>query len=143
MAPPLVGIHHLKFPVADIDSAFAWYVKVFGAKHLEHLDHFSNGKRYAVELDLSFAIVELRLSPEQAQKEKKFDPVTFAVQGKADLQQWEKWLDEQGVKHSPVLQGVVGWVLVFEDLDGRFLRLYTFDTHEKTDKPDQDAYWLG
>lgn len=114
MAPSLAGIHHFKFPVANLDSSLAWYVRVLGAKHLQQLDHFSDGQRYAVILELPFALLELRLDPDQAQKHKNFNPVTFKVQGVKDLEAWAKWLDEQDVKHSRVLKGVVGHVLAFE-----------------------------
>ena len=30
-----------------------------------------------------------------------------------------------------------------KDLDGRVLRLYTLETHEKTTEVDYDEYWLG
>lgn len=67
----------------------------------------------------------------------------MAVQTKADLEQWEKWLEQREVKHSQVLKGFSGWVPVAEDCDGRKLRWYTLETHEWTMNIDHDQKWLG
>ena len=32
VAPPVQYIHHLKFPVADLDRSVTWYEQVFGAE---------------------------------------------------------------------------------------------------------------
>jgi len=68
------------------------------------------------------------------------------------------------VRRSGILKGAVEWVLVLEvsedmvdarrspteretdgwqDPDGRFIRLYTQQTHEMTADVDRDNYWLG
>jgi hypothetical protein len=63
-APPLVGIHHLKIPVSNIDESIEWYTSVMSASHILALDHYSsNGKRYAAILSmpaLGSALLELR-----------------------------------------------------------------------------------
>lgn len=116
--PSISGIHHLKFPVTNLETSLNWYTTVLGASRIAALDHFnSNGERYAIVLSLpalSGPNLELRLNPDQAKNQEMFDPVTLAVETKADLDAWGEFLDKHGVAHSPVLTGVVGWVLVFE-----------------------------
>jgi len=51
--PPIVGIHHLEFPVSNVDVSLNWYTSVMSAKHILSLDHYtSSGKRYAAVLSL-------------------------------------------------------------------------------------------
>ena len=51
--PPIAGIHHIKFPVSNIDASLKWYTTVMSASHIRHLDHYtSSGKRYAAVLSL-------------------------------------------------------------------------------------------
>jgi len=60
----------------------------------------------------------------------------------AALDAWAKHLDAAGVQHSTVLTAIQAWVLVFEDPDGRRLRLYTLATHGPEIKPDANSPWL-
>ena len=63
-APVISGIHHLKFPVSDIDAALDWYTSVLSASRQPELDHFTaGGIRYAVELrvpGIAQGVLELR-----------------------------------------------------------------------------------
>ena len=53
-APPLAGVHHLSFPVSNLDVSLQWYISVLSASHLLVLDRYSpSGKRYAAVLALS------------------------------------------------------------------------------------------
>jgi catechol 2,3-dioxygenase-like lactoylglutathione lyase family enzyme len=46
--PGLVGVHHLKLPVSDLEATIAWYQRVLSAQHLSKFDHVdSSGTRYA------------------------------------------------------------------------------------------------
>jgi hypothetical protein len=38
--------------------------------------------------------------PEQAAAQKGWDPITWGVGRRQDLEQWAEWLDVNGVKHS-------------------------------------------
>ncbi len=59
-------------------------------------------------------VLELRLNPQQASNDMMFDPVTWGVETKADLDAWASWLDAKSVPHSPVFVGVTGWVLAMQ-----------------------------
>ncbi|MCJ1435748.1 hypothetical protein MMC27_005123 [Xylographa pallens] len=117
------------------------------ASHLLALDQYTaRGQRYAAQLSmpaLGPACLELRLDHHEAKHARGFEAVTWAVKSRGELQAWIEWLDVKGVKRSKIFTGKVGWLLVFEDPDGRFLRLHTQELHEMTTKVDRDDYWLG
>ncbi|MCJ1245600.1 hypothetical protein MMC30_002804 [Trapelia coarctata] len=145
--PPIAGIHHLKFPVSNLDASLKWYTSVMSASHILSLDHYtSSGKRYAAVLSLPAlgeTKLELRLDYGKALQARGTDPMTLAVTTRADLERWAEWLDAKKVRRSGILKGTVGWVLVLEDPNGRFIRLYTEQTHDMTAEVDRDDYWLG
>ncbi len=143
--PPLKGVHHVKFAVSNLDRSLHFYEQVFGAKRNVAWDHkHEDGSIYAYILDVPSlgTRVELRLSPEEAEKQKGFDPLTIAVDDRAALEAWGKHLDELQIEHSPVLTAIQAWLIVFDDPDGRRLRLYTLGTHSSDLKPDEDSPWL-
>lgn len=89
-------------------------------------------------------IVEVRYEPTQAAAQKGWDPITWGVGTRKDLQEWAQWLDQWKVNRSPIFTGIKGWVMSCEDPDGRIVRLYVEDEeHDWTDHPDKDDYWLG
>ena len=67
-------------------------------------------------------IVEVRHTPDQAEKQKGWDPVTWGVKSRQDLEDWATWFDECGVRRSKVFTGIKGWVLGCEDPDGKIVR---------------------
>ena len=134
--PAISGIHHLKFPVADLDRALAFYVAAFGARRIPEYDHRDErGAVYAYILSVPNlgTVLELRLSAELAARHTGFDPITLAVDARADLQLWATHLDALGA---------VGWLLVFEDPDGRRLHLYTREVHGPELPVSQSDEWL-
>jgi catechol-2,3-dioxygenase len=144
-SPGFVSIHHLKFAVADLDRSLAFYGRILGASRLPKLDHINaGGQLYAVILEVPNlgTVLELRLHAEHAAKQKGFDPITLAVEGRADLQKWVEHLDKEEVVHSPILTALVGWLLAFEDPDGRRIRLYTKERHGPELSPSTDTRWL-
>ena len=147
MTPPTIqGIHHLKFPVADLDRALAFYAAVFGAIRIAEYDHRdSNGDLYAYILSVPNlgTVLELRLNEKLASLHQGFDPITLTVGARADLQSWAAHLDALGLRHSGVLVGTVGWLLVFEDPDGRRLRLYTREVHGQEETISTASEWLA
>jgi catechol 2,3-dioxygenase-like lactoylglutathione lyase family enzyme len=144
--PSLSGIHHLKIPVSDLAASLAWYRRVLGARHRTEFDHHSPaGATYAhiIEIPGLPALVELRTAPAAAAALSGFDPVTYLVATRAELQAWIGHLDNLGVDHSPELRGIIGWVLVVRDPDGLAIRLHTQEQHEFDEaNADVDSPWL-
>lgn len=142
-----LGIHHLKLPANNLDKTLAFYTTHLPFTHLPALDHTdaSTGAVYAKILTHapSHTTIEIRDHPEQAAKERRWDPVTWAVEGRADLEEWRAYFASVGVLCSRVLTGAKGWLLCVEDPDGRRVRFYTREEHEMmTSGVDHDAYWL-
>ncbi|MEV6010132.1 VOC family protein [Streptomyces sp. NPDC051976] len=137
--PPLAGIHHVKIPVTDLDRSLAFYSKVFGLTvEMEFPDSDGVVRGVAGRVPgLGETLLALRVNPAAAQGCADFDPVSFAVTGQAEIQDWAAHLDELAIDHSPVIEASVGWLLVFTDPDGLQLHLYSWAAHgiDHSDKP--------
>lgn len=116
--PSVLGIHHLKFAVSNLDVSIAWYERVLGARRVPELDHIrADGQRFAAVcrmIDWAGLHLELRLSRTQAHHARGSDPIILTVSKKEDLVLWIRWLDRWGTTRSPLLAGVRGWILIFE-----------------------------
>ena len=130
--PEIGGIHHIKLPVTDLERSVRWYCDVLGARRLTELDHRRpDGTLFAVILDVPNlgTKLELRLDPTTADALGEYDFVTLAVEDRVALDRWVEHLDNLGVRHSPPIIALVGWLLVIPDPDGLRLRLYTVEPH--------------
>jgi catechol 2,3-dioxygenase-like lactoylglutathione lyase family enzyme len=145
--PALEGVHHLKFAISDLDRSLRFYEQVFGAQRLAFADHRRrrDNALYAYILDVPGLgpRLELRLNPEAAGKQRRFDPVTLAVRDRAALRAWGAHLDRLGVARSDEITSIQAWLIVFNDPDERRLRLYTLETHGPELPSDEDNPWLG
>jgi len=129
--PVLSGIHHVKIPVTDLSRSIDWYGHVFGftvTTEFPDSDGVVRGVAGTVP-GLGGTQLTLRVNPEAAKGCAGFDPVSFAVDGHADVESWAAHLDTLGVGHSPVIEASVGWLLVFDDPDGISLHLYSWAGH--------------
>jgi catechol 2,3-dioxygenase-like lactoylglutathione lyase family enzyme len=150
-APALLGLHHFKLPVSDLDASIAWYGKVFDAEYLPQFDHVDGGGvRYAVILNVPGlpAPVELRWAPEAAAAIHGYDPFDLAVDSVDALNAWVAHLDALGVDHSEVIGGGAGHLMVLADPDGIFIRIAEVpaggvdDIQMPDGDPEPDIYWL-
>ncbi|MFI6461603.1 VOC family protein [Streptomyces sp. NPDC050528] len=129
--PELAGIHHVKMPVTDLDRSRDWYGRVLGFKvTYEFQDEDGVVRGVAGEVPgLGDSMLCLRVNSQAAQGCQGFDPVSFAVRDRADVEAWAAHLDTLGVPHSPVIEASIGWLLVFNDPDGLDLHLYSWAAH--------------
>jgi catechol 2,3-dioxygenase-like lactoylglutathione lyase family enzyme len=138
-APVLAGVHHIKLPVTDLARSVDWYAKVFGfAVSMEFPDADRVVRGVAGEVPgLGRTQLTLRENRTAAEGSAGFDPVSFAVDGRADIEAWAAHLDTLGIGHSPVIEASVGWLLVFDDPDGIALHLYSWAGHglDHSDRP--------
>jgi catechol 2,3-dioxygenase-like lactoylglutathione lyase family enzyme len=130
--PLLAGIHHVKIPVTDLTRSIAWYSDVFGFRVTMEFPDSDDGVVRGVAGDvpgLGDTVLTLRVNPRAAEGCQGFDPISFAVTDHAHIQSWSAHLDTLGIRHSPVIEASVGWLLVFDDPDGLQLHLYSWAAH--------------
>jgi catechol-2,3-dioxygenase len=139
------GINHLKLPCQSLKHTMDFYTKVLPFEHMPQYDHFTpEHQLFARMAQFNGLIIEFRHVPDHAKAQKGWDPVTWGVDTRADLEEWAAWFDANDVKRSRIFTGIKGWVMGCEDPDGKIVRLYVDkEEHEWTDHPDQDEYWLG
>jgi catechol 2,3-dioxygenase-like lactoylglutathione lyase family enzyme len=144
---PVMGIHHLKLAVTDLDRSLLFYEAFLGAERIPAADHrrSDSGRLYAYILEVPGlgCMLELRLNPEQAERHRLFDPVTLAVKDRRALEVWDAALTAMQIPHSPIITAVQGWMIVVEDPDVNRIRLYTLEKHGSEIKPDEDNVWLN
>ncbi|HET6295636.1 MAG TPA: VOC family protein [Kribbella sp.] len=145
--PYLTGVHHLKVPVSDLEASLRWWEQAFAAERQPKLDHAAPDDRVFGYILLVPGVqepVELRLDPVAAKSVAGCDPVTFAVDTLAQLGRFETWCDQNGITHSPVLRGLVGWLLVLVTPDGLHVRIHTRESHEwDLAKADLHSPWVS
>lgn len=127
-ARAVCGIHHLTFPVSDLEASLSWYMTVLGAVRLPRLDHHdTEGELQAIiaEVPGLGAPIQLRLTPALAASTVGYNPVTFAVADRADLDWWAAHLDGCGVAHSAIAPSRIGESMELRSPDGLVLRFYT------------------
>jgi hypothetical protein len=116
--PRILGIHHLKLAVSNLDISLAYYERVLGARRIPALDHLrADGSRFSAVCymeEWSSLFLELRHDRVQSQRGRSWNLMTLVVRGREDLIGWIRWLDLCGTSHSPLLVGLRGWIVVFE-----------------------------
>ncbi len=135
MTPPtLSGLHHVTFPVTDLDGATTWFETVFGARRLAELDHYDeHGFRFAVVLRLQGVapLVLLRLTEDVP----GVSQVALGVADPAELAQWAAHFDEHGVAHSDALPARAGHVMTCTTPGGPTLLLYAGQADDAAAEP--------
>jgi catechol 2,3-dioxygenase-like lactoylglutathione lyase family enzyme len=130
--PEIGGIHHLKLPVTDLERSTRWYCEVLGGRRLTELDHRRpDGTLFAVILDVPNlgTKLQLRLDPAIADALGEYDFISLAIEDRVAVDRWIEHLDDLGVRHSPPIVALQGWLLVVPDPDGLRLRLYATEPH--------------
>jgi catechol 2,3-dioxygenase-like lactoylglutathione lyase family enzyme len=137
--PSITGVHHVKFPVSDLQQSRDWYGRVLGLQVLVEFPDEDGVVRGLAGLlpGPPTVAVALREHPAAAAGAAGFDPVSFAVADRDAAMAWSAHLDQLGVAHSEVTEGTLGWALDVPDPDGIIIRLYSADRTEvdNTNRP--------
>jgi glyoxylase I family protein len=135
-APPTTGIHHFSPTVSDVERSAEWYCRVFGLDRLPRTapHHGDEEGGYAVLLvdPRTGLLVGLHHHEEAVrgmfdERRVGLDHIAWGVDGRAALEVWAAWLDEQDVAHSGVIDkvGVSSYsAIVFRDPDNIQLELF-------------------
>lgn len=139
--PLIVGVHHVKLPVSDLQRSRDWYERVLGLEVLVDFpdeDGVVRGLAGVLPGQPPLALA-LRENVDAARGAAGFDPVSFAVADHEASMAWAAHFDRLGLEHSEVAEGTMGWVLDTADPDGIIIRLYSMDRSE-VDNTDQPGY---
>ena len=124
--PTLSGLHHVTFPVTDLDGATTWFETAFEAQRLPELDqHDEHGSRVAVVLRMPDVapLVALRHT-EGVPAATQVVQVGLGVADRAELTRWAAYFDGRGVAHSDIIVGPAGHVMTCTMPNGPALLLY-------------------
>ncbi|SRR5216683_5723951 len=124
--PTLSGLHHVSFPVTDLERATTWFETVFGARRLADLDHDDeHGSRYAVVLRLPGIGPLILLRHTQTATE--MSQVALGVADQGELAKWAAHFDQHGVAHSDVMPARAGYTMTCTMPVGPMLLFYAGD----------------
>ena len=122
------AVTHVAVTVSDLTVSVPWYTRLFGADAV--LDEDTGPFRHVVFAIGGGHLFGLHLFPEQDWSG-NFDPtrpgldhVAFGCTDRAELEQWERRLDELSVKHGGIVDAHYGSGLSFKDPDGIALEFF-------------------
>ncbi len=136
----IIGVHHVKFPVSDLQRSREWYERVLGLQVLVDFPDADGVVRGLAGLlpDAQPPLaIALRQNYSSAAGNNGFDPVSFAIADREAANAWAERLDSLGIEHTPVRQNSLGWTLDMSDPDGTVIRLCSLQRHgvDHTDEP--------
>lgn len=122
--PPIA---HVALTVRDLEVSVPWYRRLLEAEPV--LDEDTGPFRHVVWL-LGGTLLGLHQFPDAdpsvpfSERRAGLDHVAFGVANRAELERWEKRLDELGVEHGGIVDAGYGSGLSFRDPDGLPLELF-------------------
>ena len=131
--PEFAGFSHVSLSVRDRDASRAWYEDVLGFRMIEETNEDAYDEWILLHLQ-SRAI--LCLQQHRANRGEEFDPsrtggdhIGFKVGSRAELDEWERWLEKKDVVFTPTVDREYGSVLCFRDPDRMQLELFYRHDH--------------
>jgi catechol 2,3-dioxygenase-like lactoylglutathione lyase family enzyme len=139
MTPPArPGVHHVALTVTDVDGSVEWYERIFDISHRADVPHDGGvGKILSNEdRSLMFALHHHDVNEGSLFSERAtgLDHVGLSVRTRAELEEWERHLEENGVvladeaakplTRSGIVDAPNASVLVFRDPDNIQLELF-------------------
>ena len=123
--PAILGLHHVKVPVSDLQRSRAWYEQLLGVRPaVEFRDDDGTVRGVAYEPIGAFTLA-LRERADVAAATAGFDPFAILVADRAAIDGWVERFDALGLAHSPVQRGAQGWKVVAADPDGTEVAFYS------------------
>jgi glyoxylase I family protein len=120
-------IGHVALTVRDLEASLPWYSELFDAEPV--LDEDTGPFRHVVWM-LNGGLFGLHQFPDTdvavpfSERRAGLDHVSFGVEDRAELEIWEKRLDQLGVEHGGIKDAGYGSGLSFRDPDGLPLEFF-------------------
>jgi glyoxylase I family protein len=135
---PRPRLHHIALTVTDLEASAEWYQNVFRISFVADIPHQGGVGRLLSDEAQKLRIVLHRHDTNEGERFKEtrtgLDHVGLALSSRADLEEWQRHLEHQGVARaeaadrpltqSPIADDWYGSVLVFRDPDNVQLELY-------------------
>ena len=124
----LANLHHIALTVTDLDASIRWYERVFGISYQMEEAHEGGVGKLLTDEQWRLIIVLHHHDANQGERfsERRtgLDHVGLSVTNRAELEAWQRHLQELGVTQSPITDRPYGSVLVFRDPDNIQLELF-------------------
>ncbi|MEL6892979.1 MAG: VOC family protein [Actinomycetota bacterium] len=126
----ITGVSHIDLTVTDLDRSERWYSELFGLTRIldgrndDH--HFASRYLLHPESLLIVGLVQHDGTADARFDERRvgLDHLSLNVADEAALTAWAARLADEGIEHSPVVEGEMWDVLVLRDPDGIQLELF-------------------
>jgi catechol 2,3-dioxygenase-like lactoylglutathione lyase family enzyme len=125
-------LQHIAFSVHDIDKSADWYVRLFDLTLVAEVEEPAPMKIFMTPQGQA---IDLRQDPAVApegftQERVGLDHVGFVCSERAELDAWQRRLQDHGVVESGIEASPFGWHLNFRDPDGIPLEFFLPATSE-------------
>ena len=121
-------VDHIELYVPDQYEAARWYKQVFGIGYRMEEPHDGGVGKLLADEQMRLIIVLHHHDANQgesfSERRTGLDHVGLSVPSRADLEAWQRHLQELGVVQSPITDRPYGSVLVFRDPDNIQLELF-------------------
>jgi catechol-2,3-dioxygenase len=124
--PAFPTITHVALTVSDLSTSRPWYEKLFDAKPV--LDEDTGTFHHVVWL-IGSTLLGIHQFPDPAagefdERRVGLDHVAFQCANRGELEEWEKRLNELGLKHGGIVDAPYGSGLSFRDPDNIALEFF-------------------
>jgi catechol-2,3-dioxygenase len=125
--PDFPALTHVAVTISDLDRSREWYGKLFGSNPV--LDEDTGPFHHVVWL-LGGTLVGIHKHKDQSsadpmdERRPGLDHVAFGCANRAELEQWQKHLEDIGVAHGGIVDAPYGSGLSFRDPDNIALEFF-------------------
>ena len=122
------AITHVALTVRDLTVSVPWYEDLFDADPVLDEDTEPNMHHTVFLVGNTLFGLHQHSRPTPAERFSEFrvglDHVSFGVDTRAELEKWERRLDEKGIEHGGIKDAAYGSGLSFRDPDGIALEIF-------------------